>query len=94
MDVPRISQCEAENCAYNRSKQCHAIAITVGDKSHPMCDTFIQSPTKGGDNSATGMVGACKVSVCEYNEMLECHAPQIDLSMHQGHADCATFTPK
>ncbi len=94
MDVPKIGHCDAENCAYNRDKQCHAIAITVGDQTHPKCDTFMESPHKGGDSSATGTVGACKVSICEYNEMLECHAPQIEVDLHNHAAECATFQSK
>lgn len=94
MDVPKITWCDATNCAYNHDGHCHAIAITIGDKLQPQCDTFLDSPIKGGDSSATGTVGACKVSICKYNEMYECHAPQIHLERHQKHVDCATFSPK
>ncbi|WP_406445547.1 hemerythrin domain-containing protein [Streptomyces sp. NBC_00631] len=29
--MPAVTECEVENCAYNRDRACHALAITVGD---------------------------------------------------------------
>jgi hypothetical protein len=94
MEMPKIAKCEVEQCAYNRDHACHAPAITVGDSSHPMCDTFVNSKQRGGSAGVQGTVGACKVSICSYNEMLECHAPKISVQHHQDHADCATFNPQ
>jgi hypothetical protein len=72
-------------------RQCHALAITVGDGEEPRCDTFMESGTKGGDESAVGKVGACKVSVCKHNESLECSAGQIEVGIKARTACCITF---
>lgn len=87
----KVKKCDVETCAYNKDKECHAMAITVGS-SHPMCDTFTSSMNKGGVDEQ-GSVGACRVSNCMYNKSLQCNAPGIDVGMHSGHADCNTFKP-
>ena len=92
--MPKIDGCEANQCAYNRNGQCHALAITVGDSAGPKCDTFLEGGEKGGDPAATGSVGACKVSSCRYNEMLECSAGKIHVARKAGEVDCMTFSKK
>lgn len=89
MTMPKISQCNAQECAYNKNNRCHALAITVGGPE-PRCDTALQSSHKGGlaDN---GSVGACKVERCMYNKSLECSADEICVSTHSDHAECDTF---
>lgn len=91
MDMSKISKCSVNMCAYNKDQQCHALAITVGDKDNPRCDTFLQSGSKGGDMGTSGKVGACKVSVCKFNESLECSAGQIEVGTKQSMAYCLTF---
>ncbi len=49
MNMPRISRCDVTECSYNKDGQCHTMAITVGDASCPMCDTFVQAGVPGGD---------------------------------------------
>ncbi|HEU0265545.1 MAG TPA: DUF1540 domain-containing protein [Geobacterales bacterium] len=90
MKMSKITTCEAKECSYNRNMKCHALAITVGDMSHPMCDTFLKGSSKGGDSDSTGQVGACKVESCSHNKSLECSSPVITMGMHNGHADCKT----
>jgi len=92
--MPQVRECAMEMCSYNVSKQCHAGAITIGDTVCPMCDTYVDGESKAGYASTLGQVGACKVSQCEYNKSLECHASRIDVSLHSGHPDCATYEPK
>ena len=95
MNMPKISACEAVDCSYNRNKQCHAMAITVGGpEACACCDTFLHAGKKGGVADMTGSVGACKVDACTFNSSLECAASQIKVGMHEGHADCATFKAK
>jgi phosphoribosylformylglycinamidine (FGAM) synthase-like enzyme len=89
--VPKILDCNVTDCAYNNTNECHAAAITVGDKE-PMCDTFTISSAKAGIAEAIGGVGACKVADCAYNDALECTADGIHVGTHSGHADCMTFT--
>lgn len=90
LTLPPVKQCDALDCSYNRDRQCHAAAITVGGE-HPYCDTYMKSSQMKGGVPETGEVGACKVFNCEYNQNLECKASGIDVSMHEGHADCFTF---
>jgi hypothetical protein len=95
MKMPKVSACEATECAYNKDSQCHALAINVGDGSHPRCDTFAMSSSEAGDSSAVAQVGACKVDACKFNKSLECSAPSIRVAHHKAKcADCATFSPK
>jgi hypothetical protein len=93
IDMPSVLACEATRCAYNVDQSCHARAITVGDGSHPACDTFFPANehTHRADNAG---VGACKVSSCRYNDDLECSASGVRVGIHQGHADCVTFSPQ
>ena len=91
MEMPRVSKCEVTDCAYNVDKLCHAIAITIGDTVHPMCDTFCKSMTKGGDVSCIASVGACKVSMCSYNTDLECQASEISVGYKGSEPDCLAF---
>jgi hypothetical protein len=93
MEMPAVNQCVVEDCAYNRDRACHALAITVGDVRRPQCDTFFSSPSKGGDPSATGRVGACKMSGCTHNDQFECRAPGITVGFQQSEIDCLTYAP-
>ena len=94
-DIPKILDCDMADCSYNKSKQCHAIAITVGDTSCPLCDTYAQSAKKGGDMNLTGCVGACKTDSCKFNQSLECKATNgIRVKQHSDHPDCSTFSSR
>ena len=94
MKMPTVSKCDVNECAYNKDLACHALAITVGDASHPRCDTFMRSMRHGGDDTSRGKVGACHVQACKFNRSLECSAPNIVVSHHQEDcADCVTFKP-
>lgn len=90
-EMPKVRECSVNACAYNTEKNCHALAITVGDDTCPACDTFTQYMNKGGILDTTGMVGACKVTDCVYNTALECSAPNIKVGWHQTHAECTTY---
>lgn len=94
MKMPKISACDVTDCAYNRDQQCHATAITVGDDTHPMCDTFFPASEKGGDETGIGHVGACKVSECKFNTKLECQAPGIRVGYKENEPDCLTFSQR
>ena len=83
------------DCSYNRNKECHAMAITVGSGGHPMCDTLIKSSQKGGVMDMMGSVGACKEADCKFNQVLECSASGgIHVARHADHADCSTFAAR
>ena len=94
MDMPRVNKCEVTDCAYNKDKCCHAMAITVGNTVHPKCDTFCQSMVQGGDLACIAGVGSCKVSSCKFNKHLECQAPGIWVGYRQDEPDCMTFDEK
>jgi len=85
-----ILECDAIECAYNKNRQCHTHAITVGDEE-PCCDTFYSAQNKGGIQEVTGHVGACKVDDCVYNKSLECTAQGIHVVMNVDHPDCGTY---
>jgi hypothetical protein len=91
MEMSKVQRCDVTQCAYNRQKACHALAILVGDSDDPCCDTFVQSAGKAGDDASQAGVGACKVAVCEYNNNLECSAGQIVVGFRSDHVDCLTF---
>jgi hypothetical protein len=90
MKMPNVKKCEVEECAYNAGDKCRAFAITVGGPA-PCCDTFMDSPDKGGFPEASGNVGACKVQDCRYNDMLGCTAKGITVSRQSCNADCTTY---
>lgn len=96
MKMPKVSACNVAECSYNKQKQCHALAITVGGPEDvcACCDTFLHADKKGGVSDMTGSVGACKVDQCTYNQSFECAAPNIQVGLHEGHADCKTYKPR
>ncbi len=80
-------------CSYNKQKQCHTLAISVGP--HAECSTFnYGGNSSGGFQEVTGGIGACIASECQFNQELECRAPNIDVGDHQTHADCETYKPR
>lgn len=95
MEMPVISECVIEPCAYNRDRRCHALAITVGNTRHAQCDTFMVAPCKGGDPSSRGAVGACKMSDCKHNVDFECQAPGgIKIGFQLNGVDCLTYNAR
>lgn len=91
MQMSQVKECEVERCAYNRGRKCHALAITIGDMTHPHCDTFCGGSASGGDDGSTAGVGACKTGDCQFNRSLECTASSIRVSWCGDEADCVTF---
>lgn len=91
--MPKVIDCQAVQCAYNKNGKCHTPAITIGDEE-PCCDTFYTTVNKGGYADVNGAVGACKVFECEYNESFECTASGIHVVLNRDHGDCGTFKPR
>jgi hypothetical protein len=94
IEMPSVLACEATQCAYNVEESCHARAITVGDGTHPACDTFFPATQHTDSIGTTAGVGACKVTSCRFNDDLECSASGVRVGTHEGHADCVTFSPQ
>lgn len=90
-DMPEVAQCAVSKCAYNVDTACHARAITIGDGSHPGCDTFFKNSSHVKSRRVAG-VGACKVSGCAHNTDFECTAESIQVDMNGGAASCQTYT--
>lgn len=88
-----VRECDVPECSYNAMQECHAPAIEVGDSQHAQCDTFTTAGTSQTQPQESH-VGGCQVTVCTYNNSEECHAQSILVTHHQGHADCATYTPR
>lgn len=91
IEMPMVSACSATECAYNVDACCHARAITIGDGTHPGCDTFMDSSRHTRDAQRTAGVGACKVSGCSHNEDFECMAEHIDVGIRGGSVRCLTY---
>ncbi|MBD3314466.1 MAG: DUF1540 domain-containing protein [Chitinivibrionales bacterium] len=89
-DMPKVIECEADDCLYNDDGLCCTFGITVGGEE-PCCDTYMKGSSKGGIEGVKGGVGACHVSSCAYNERYECTADGIYVSLKGDHPDCATF---
>ncbi|MCR4393239.1 MAG: DUF1540 domain-containing protein [Dehalococcoidales bacterium] len=93
MEMTRIAGCNVTKCIYNMNNECHTLAINVG--THAECNTFYGSESnKSGFNEVRGGIGACLASDCKYNDKLECKAPNVNITAHNIHADCKTFTPR
>ena len=91
INMPFVDTCTISQCAYNKDDKCHARAITIGNGTHPGCDTsYLGAPFHTRANSMAG-VGACKVAKCNLNNDLECIADNIDVGMHEGTIQCMSY---
>lgn len=88
--MPKVIDCDARECAFNKNDRCHALAINVGGPL-PDCDTFLSSGKKGGIFNATAGVGACKVESCGLNRSYACTAEGIHVRKQSDRPDCATY---
>ncbi|MFB9567172.1 DUF1540 domain-containing protein [Saccharopolyspora hordei] len=93
MEMPLVNSCTATECAFNDHQSCHALAITIGEPQHAVCDTYVTTSVDGGDPNAVAHVGACKMADCRYNSHLECQAPGITVGHEQSLVDCLTYQP-
>lgn len=89
-NVPPVKKCDVTECCYNRSMQCHAAAIQVGDDK-PLCDTFTRGNNECGVENTIANVGACKVNQCAFNNKLECTAPGINVGHRGNSVECLTY---
>ncbi len=90
IEMPDITSCAVRQCAYNLDGSCHAKAITIGDGTHPGCDTFVRS-RRHTSEAPKGGVGACKVEACRHNRDLECSADAIRVDRRGGRPCCVTY---
>ncbi len=90
LEMAEVAQCEATECAYNGDRMCRARAITIGDGTHPMCDTAYKAGMHTRSTTTAG-VGACKVATCRHNNDLECQADVIEVVLSGSDPMCATF---
>ncbi|MDG4769587.1 MULTISPECIES: DUF1540 domain-containing protein [Micromonosporaceae] len=94
MEMPRVQECTAVECAYNQHEGCHAFAITIGTEADSAsCTTFFDISSKGGLDAVIAQVGACKRADCRFNAELECRAPAIRVGPSRETADCMTYEP-
>lgn len=93
LDMPDVTACEVTDCAYNKNKNCHARAITVGHGVHPGCDTFLPSDQHSRRSEGAG-VGACKVTSCKHNDDFECQAKSIKVGRREEKVECLTFASR
>lgn len=91
IEMPMVANCMANDCAYNVNSNCHARAITIGDATHPCCDTFMNGSQHTKSTSRIAGIGACKTGTCQHNEDLECMADSVQVGMAQSEVKCMTF---
>ena len=91
LEMPLVSKCMASECAYNAYSSCHARAITIGDSTHPGCDTFLKGSRHIRQAQRTAGIGACKTASCKFNDDLECMADNVQVAMVSNEANCTTF---
>lgn len=77
IEISDVARCSVPECVYNRSGQCYACAITVGNDGHPACDTFHSANDHVPKRPQRAGVGACKSFSCRYNEDFECVAGRV-----------------
>ncbi len=92
--MPFIIGCDAEDCSYNKNKECHALAITIGVSGLPQCDTYARLKEKGGAAESFGTVGACREELCMFNDSLECSSAAILMRLRNGRPSCIAFSSK
>jgi hypothetical protein len=92
IDIPVVSACTIEECAYNTDNHCHARAITIGDGDVPHCDTLFCGAEHIHATSIQAGVGACKVGDCSFNNDLECTADNISVGLDGDSVKCLTYT--
>ncbi len=94
LEMPLVTQCSAGDCAYNIDANCHARAITVGDSTHPGCDTFFVGMRHTRQAKLLAGIGACKMGNCEFNDDLECVAENVKIGLSKHEANCMTFSAR
>ena len=94
LEMPMVADCSASNCAYNANSKCHCRAITVGDATHPGCDTFLGGAKHTKQTKLIAGIGACKMGNCQFNDDLECMAENIQVGMVGSKANCMTFAAR
>lgn len=91
IEMPEVTQCSVDQCAYNKESSCHARAITVGDINKHLCDTSMTADRHTQRQDIAG-VGACRSTDCVHNEDFECQADAISVMMSGNEAECGTFS--
>ncbi len=91
LEIPLVTKCMASACAYNVNSNCNARAITIGDSTHPCCDTYLSGSQHTSPAKQAAGVGACKTASCKFNEDLECTADSINVGFPKSEATCLTF---
>lgn len=91
IDMPVVTECMIDECAYNVLNQCHARAITIGDGIHPGCDTVLMVDNHTKETKRQAGVGACKVAMCKFNDDYECVADSISVGHVGNNIECMTF---
>lgn len=90
IEMPKVIECDAKMCAYNKEKRCRVLAINVGG-SGPICEAFVKTTPKCAAKDIMAGVGACKVKECKFNGCLMCGASGINVQWDGSQAMCDTF---
>lgn len=91
IEMPIVTRCMVDECAYNAGDRCNARAITIGDTIQPGCDTFLADSHHAKAVGRVAGIGACKTVGCKFNDDLECMADSIQVGLVKNEANCMTF---
>lgn len=94
IEMPMVEECMVSACAYNMDNGCHARAITIGDGTHPGCDTFLMESHHTHNSQQTAGIGACKCAACEFNDDFECMTDNVQIGMVNNEANCLTYNAR
>lgn len=92
--MPEVSECSVQACGFNKNSNCHARAITIGERNVPECGTFFTTSDISAHAKSEGRisgVGACKIADCIHNDDYECMANDIVVAFSHDHANCQTY---
>ena len=92
-EMTEVAGCGVTPCAFNKNKQCHALAINVGNTHDHRCDTMLRSIQHTLQTKTAG-VGACKAADCVHNVNFECEADAVNVGIKFGQVECLTYDNK
>lgn len=94
LNLPRVTSCAFDECAFNLKRHCQARAIVMGRGEECACGTYIAYLPRSTPRPAVTVVGACKISECLYNSDLICTAGEVSVGPGTRKAQCLAFSPR
>jgi hypothetical protein len=90
--MPLVVSCTGADCSYNKNMTCNAMAVTIGERTEAICDTYYHTDHKVAFPETISFIGACKMEACTFNRNLECTAyAGVSLVGRKGQVFCNTY---